>query len=285
MAIQIHINLLTDLRHILRRTLNNLGQSFDESTYLKDLIYAYIELERYAVHPRIRKAIFSREMLEAEDNEKIQHIVQISESGGDLSGFLSRNAESLEISDMLLFDWNIKHFHLDNYKKSNGEKRSSELVFFVEKDNELRFIKISTHGRFSDIELIKIVDRNWPKEVGSLNGVLGDENPTMNELKDLRKSGIQALISRDDKTVMFPLGGGYSTAGTSVKIQMQSDYIIKQVKAFESDCRKEILLHLKKQKISSSQIVHGFLSFSELGHMILTTTTVLNLEITGPRIL
>jgi hypothetical protein len=278
---QIQINFTKDLLAILKSAADrhqvNLGSVVD----VWGMLYKWIEYNRRQVLPRPRKVIFSQEILANSLFNQTAEVVEKSHAGHDLSGYLNRSANTLEKADMLFIDWNIKHFHFDDYKSSEANiKRSADLIFFREYKDELFFIQIGTHN-FSDIELVEIINRNWPDQISKLNGIHAGDKISSKEIHQLRKAGVQGMISLSDSTVLFPPGGGYSTAGTSINIHRETDLLRNVILNFEKDCRTEIL-KLAKRITPTPKIIKGFLSINESGNLIFKTIYGMNLEVTGP---
>lgn len=279
---QIQINFLNDFRKLLCAHALRIGYASDENLPIEKLIYDWLDYQNRLIWPAPRKVLVSKEFSLNQIPFQVQEIIEKSENGADLNGYLSRNAHSLDAPDMLLIDWDIKHFHLDDdFQNAEIKTRSRELIFFVQRPDTLYFIQISNHKNFSNDEMLEIINRNWPDLTQKLNGILPGEKIDSKGIHKLRKAGIQTSPSLSDGTVVFGAGGGYTTAGTSIKLQMQSDWIIRSIVHFEDLCRKEIskqgLLAGKLPKIS-----RGHLTFTEEGNMYYEPRQGVLVKIKGP---
>lgn len=282
MKATIQINFKKDLLEILRLASIKYGYKSRNPNALDQSLYSWLEYNKRLVPAAPRKSFFSKEILSSEFFGNLSNIVAKSENGEDLNGFLSTDAEILKKPDMLLFDWDIKHFHFDNYKEnSTTKKRSSELVFFRQFDDAIYFIQIGAH-QFSDIELLEIINRNWPNQITKLGGIKPTKNVTSEELHRLRQAGITVSPSLEDGTVVFGMGGGYSTARTSSNLQMHTMHILQNLDHFEKECRKEVAKAFIK--IGTSKfIVRGKLGITEKGELEFRSSNH-SIHVSGPKI-
>jgi hypothetical protein len=137
--------------------------------------------------------------------------------------------------DLLLNDWKIHHLHLSTNIENNGfVTRTKQLLFAVFTKSDSYLIDISTHGKWADDHLIRVIVSNWPHEnlVWSLRA--SGVPPTSEEERlQLRSAGAPLLVGVDGK-VFMATDGGISTAGTSTRAGMTADQIIYALKQFRN---------------------------------------------------
>jgi len=152
----------------------------------------------------------------------LREIQRRSEAGRDLNCFLSKKLLDAHFQDKLLFDWGIHHFHLNVALEASGfSVRSDRLLFARVTEDVLYFIAIGDHQSWADEQLVENLHRNWPDTMRPfrLNGVLAPtQRITQEERAALRQSGIQTFVHTKDDTIYGPIGGGYATDGSSVRV-------------------------------------------------------------------
>ena len=171
-------------------------------------------------------------------------------AGDDVTPHLSRKLLSANYEDQLLNDWGIHHFHLGESLGSSGfTDRTGRLLFAFVTPSDAYFINVLDHEVWSDQDLVRILHRNWPTAISHfrLRGVLGLSRPVSNqEIAQLRKVGISTFVEVEQGVVYGPIGGGYSTAGTSIEATMQSVKYHQHVQNMETYVRENLDFFLKE---------------------------------------
>lgn len=171
-------------------------------------------------------------------------------AGEDVTPHLSKSLLDVNYDDPLLNDWGIHHFHLGQKVESSGFiDRTGPLLFAFVTPDDVYCINVFPHGAWTEQELIKILHRNWPATIADfkLNGVLGLEHSVSNQdIAKLRKAGVQTMVEVGPGVVYAPMGGGYSTAGTSIRATMQSDNYRRIVRSLEEHVRENLQMFLDK---------------------------------------
>lgn len=104
--------------------------------------------------------------------------------------------------------------------------RTGPLLFALITNSNVYCIDIKAHGTWSEKELIRTLHEEWPEAIPNyrINGVSGlAHQPTNDDIAKLRKAGVQTMVEVDEGVVYGPIGGGYSTARTSVQSRMLAD--------------------------------------------------------------
>jgi hypothetical protein len=106
---------------------------------------------------------------------KLQNLIR---EGGNLTPFLSKKVKNLHYKDSLLNIWNVHHLHIPQGKK----KRSNFLLFAVFHNQSAYLINIYPHGKWHDINILRVIARNWPDN--NIVFEIQDESGWANELND-----------------------------------------------------------------------------------------------------
>ena len=171
-------------------------------------------------------------------------------AGDDVIPHLSKNLLNADYEDPLLNDWGIHHFHLGKSLGSSGfTDRTGLLLFAFITPSDAYFINVLPHGAWSDQDLVRILHRNWSTAISHfhLKGVLGLSLPISNQtIKEFRKVGISTCVEVEQGVVYASMGGGYSTAGTSIEATMQSGHYHQHVQNMETYVRENLDFFLKE---------------------------------------
>ena len=171
--------------------------------------------------------------------------------GDDVNSHLSKTILSDNFEDPLLNDWGIHHFHLGESVYNGFAERTGPLLFALVKDSDVYFINVLAHGAWSEQELIRTLHNEWPESIVNyrLNGVLGlAGQPTNEDIAQLRKVGVQTMVQIEDGVVYGPIGGGYSTAGTSVQSRMLANRYHQLVRDIEKHVKENANMFIDKIK-------------------------------------
>jgi hypothetical protein len=185
------------------------------------LIYFFDSLRRQiATRPRDIKIADDFKCPSARENNW-KTLQQKVRRGEDLNIHLSERHASLFHRDGLLNEWGAHHFHLGikpQPKKPNYVKRSDPLVFALVTESTFYAINFYKHDEFEKFSIIESLHRNWPDAISKyrLRGVHGEELDEK-QRKNIRKQSLQTAVTTSDGTVYGPIGGGVTSAGTSVQ--------------------------------------------------------------------
>jgi len=99
----------------------------------------------------------------------------------------------------------------------------------------------------SIIEIVSIIHRNWPETIKSyrLHAISLDKKYTDQERAQLRKAGATTLIEPEPGFIYVPMGGGFTTAGSSLKLVMCCQNIFKTLRKDE-----KVILQNKEEIVS-----------------------------------
>jgi hypothetical protein len=172
----------------------------------------------------------------------LQEFIKKAESGQDLKPHLSTLIDKPDYKDLMFYDWGIFHFHLGTnpYPKHQGfVARTDDLLFAIAHSHTARIYLIDIHphkGGFTNQDLLRILEENWPEiiEDYALQGV--DEstyNASDSDIKRHREAGINPILQTPGGRFLRAMGGGITSAGTSLNIKTEAARIKTDVREFE----------------------------------------------------
>lgn len=227
---------------------------------IRSLVARYLEVLNRRITPIPRDVHFSEEIHEslgklkrekvatkqeeaAEAWQSVFLIRHLLAEGKNVNCFLSKGvsfATGKKSKDGLLWDFGMHHFHLSREVEQNGfVKRSAYLLFAIVTEENAYFVDVRRHPRPGDLgwvrqDLLRIVHSNWPQLLESK--VLRGVNPpavTNEEKQELRNKNLNNATLIEDN-VVAPIGGGVTTAGTSVVCQYLADQCLDEVRIHQS---------------------------------------------------
>jgi hypothetical protein len=175
----------------------------------------------------------SRKNLSIHENLALDSIVRELRNGDDVNGHLSKAILNADKPDLLMADWRIHHIHISNTKKCPTDfffDRSDWLAFSIVNSVNVYFLDIYPHAEenvWPKDDLLKIVKESWPSLLAGreFEGRLEPEISISSAQRgDARRAGINvpAVIGG---SIVFPLGGGITAAGTPISVRNQADRI------------------------------------------------------------
>jgi hypothetical protein len=218
-----------------------------------ELCHRYMNLQRRLVSRRPRAVFKAIEFTcPWELAESFTQVQQKIETGDDLRPHLSRGLTDLEGHDMLLNDWGIHHLHLGTTLDSDGFVERTGPVLFVRFENDFAYLlTVLPHGSWARQDFVRSLHRNWPQSISlyRLQGVVGLAQELADEdiaqarnikIKGEKKkrAALSTFVEVEPGVVYAPIGGGYSTAQTSIKVVFDCDRIIERLQAYENRVRE-----------------------------------------------
>jgi len=199
----------------------------------------WLSMERRLIESKPRRVIRPESFAFESDNElPLVEIERRAGQGRELNSFLSKRARNPFQSDALLSDWGIHHLHLNLVLDANDFRRRSDRLLFVRvRPEELYFIAIGDHTSWSDVELIEVIHRNWPETIAQhcIPGLPAPRTTwSSRERQQLRNAGRQTLVSTNDGTTYAPIGGGYTTDGSSLEVSLHLRQLIQYLEGLRN---------------------------------------------------
>lgn len=242
------MDLFSDLETILKAEAFHRGFTLTGNETVDDLLHILIQHEKKLISCRPRNVHESSgfktklDRLSGDYQTAYATIRKKLESGVDVTGHLSRLIQKQDFVDLLLADWALHHIHLTDIKSNPSNHffdRSDQLAFAIVFQDDAFFVDIRPHSEqfvFARRELLEIVRNNWPQllEPYRLKGFVDVAyNADDEAIGKLRKAGVNTILKIGD-AVYAPLGGGLTTAGTSLSVGEEADKLMFYIKDLES---------------------------------------------------
>lgn len=145
--------------------------------------------------------------------------------------------------DGLLYDWGIHHLHLgETFSAPGYVKRTGPVLFAIFRKNNVYFIDIRDHVGWSDKGLLDIVNENWPEllSIYKMEGVKPETSFDEKEITLLRKSGINTFHELSAGNSYLPMGGGITSAGTSMMAMQTYVEMLRMLNDIETNIRANV---------------------------------------------
>jgi hypothetical protein len=247
---EIKINLTSDWTQYLRSAITAAGYSVSATESLDELSYKYFNIRKRTVPDLCRAVHESRKLLCPQEHQLGYSALKTKfVTGNAVTPHLSKTILSDSYEDQLLNDWGIHHFHLGQNVSNGFADRTGPLLFALVTNTDVYCIDIKSHGAWSEQEFIKTLHEEWPEAIQNyrINGVLGlAYQPTNDDISTLRRAGVQTMIQIEEGVVYGPIGGGYSSAGTSVESRMLACRFQRMIIDIEKNVKENAGLYVDK---------------------------------------
>ena len=146
-SVEVKINLEKDVATLLSEELRRCGYTVPDMKPM-ELFITYFGARKRMVKKRKRKVLLANGFTCPANLQYGFDLLKTKiENGEDLRPHLSRKLKDLDEEDLLLFDWNIKHFHLGETIDADGFiQRTRDLLFAMVDEDNVYCIKIAPHG-------------------------------------------------------------------------------------------------------------------------------------------
>src|SRR5450432_67714 len=220
-----------------------------------ELCHRYMNLQRRLVARRPRTIFKAAEFTcPPEFAVGLSQAQQRIESGHDLRPHLSQGLTDLDSHDMLLNDWGIHHLHLGTTLGSDGfVERTGPVLFARFVEDVAYLLTVLPHGSWAWQDFVGILHRNWPESISRyrLRGVVGlapeltdEEIAQARSIKiggeKKKRAALSTFIEVEPGVVYAPIGGGYSTAQTSITVVSDCDRLIERLQVYEEMVREAV---------------------------------------------
>lgn len=254
------VDFTNDWKQYVENEISSQGYAVDQSEDLRSLSYKFFNLRRRRIAATPRKVLESKSFSCPTDLTSGYDLLKEKlKNGHDVCSHLSKFLLRDDHEDSLLNDWGIHHFHLGiNPEKSGFIERTGPLLFAHVTVDSVYCLGIYPHGSWTQQDLIRVIHDNWPSIISAkkLNGILGLSHvPTDEDIAQLRKAGVQTMVQISPGIVYAPLGGGYSTAGTSVESTMRVNWYMRLIRNLEDHVKENTEKFTKK--IQELGYAHG----------------------------
>lgn len=222
-----NLNFDSDFDEILVSELSDYNYLVDPTLDSEKIRMKYFNFKRRLIHQIPRQVLISKEFSCPQELQNGFDLVkQKIENGDNLITHLSKNLTDLDYNDSLLNDWGIYHLHLGENLETNGSgfiQRTGPVLFVrIDKEKAL-LINVLPHGSWTKQQMVKVIHDNWPESIETylMKDVIGLSHvPTDDDIKKMRKFGVNSAIEIEPGVIYAPIGGGLTTARTSIEVSM-----------------------------------------------------------------
>lgn len=173
----------------------------------------------------------------------LQEFIEKAESGQILKPHLSTKSDNPDYKNLMFYDWGIFHFHLGTNpdpKHQEFLERTNDILFAIADSDTATMYLIDIHphdGGFTNQDLLRILEKNWPKILDRYTINRRVELPYNasfdSDIDSLRKAGINPILQTPGGRFLIPMGGGITSAGTSLNITREANCTKTQVRELE----------------------------------------------------
>ena len=219
MGIEITCKLKETLANIFKKEIEELGFDTSSLTTNDDVLQSYCSYTYRLIEKRPRTIYKATSFTcPAEVEIGLKWLEEKIRKGESVNPHLN-NATKKDKLDGLLYDWGIHHLHLGEMFSAPGYvKRTGYVLFAIFRNENVYFIDIRDHVGWSDKRLLEIVNENWPEllSIYKMEGVKPETTFDEKDITLLRKSGVNTFHELSTGDSYLPMGGGITSAGTSI---------------------------------------------------------------------
>ena len=233
------MNFRNDLCEIAKQLLAHYGIDSSSATTDKDFIEMYMNIHLRLIRQKkyqvFRSKALTARSLSQEISDGINSVQKKLEQGVDVTPHMSKSILDGTFTDLLFSDWGICHLHLGLSMKGNFIKRTKEVLFLSIQGNRAYLIDVRDHGRngekhvFAQFGLLQILADEFPEVIKSfeLEDVIRLSTNVTNpeETHDFRQAGV-SLFREINGKVYAPMGGGITSASTSIRVVEETDRLL-----------------------------------------------------------
>ena len=241
-----HINFLADLQEVVTRELSELGHPPAPREDLDVVLIRHLNLLQRIPPVLVWTVKQSKELAAKSLPQQIrlglQQFIKKAESGQSLKPHLSLHSDDPDYKDLMFYDWKVLHFHLGSHphpKRQGFVQRTDDLLFAIADCNTAAMYLIDVHphrGGFTNQDLLRIIEENWTEILDpyTLTRIAKlPYNASDNDIGSFRKAGIYTILQTPSGRALRPVGGGITTAGTSLRNRTEADRIKINVRRLE----------------------------------------------------
>ena len=250
------MNFRNDLCEIAKQLLAHYGIDSSSATMDRDFIEMYMNIRLRLIPQQKYQVLRSRALaargLPQDISDGINSVQEKLEQGDDVTPHMSKSILDGTFTDLLFSDWGIYHLHLGLSMKGNFIERTKQVLFLFTQGSRAYFIDIRDHGRngekhvFTQFDLLQILADEFieiiePFELRNVTG-LSRNITDPEEIAKYRNAGI-VLAHEINGKVYAPMGGGITTARTSINTVQETDRLLwwaDDLKKYMNEKRDEV---------------------------------------------
>jgi hypothetical protein len=218
----------------IRDELTNAG--FDHSNVTdQDCAIQWQSWKRRTVPTRIRTVQKAAEFNCPSDlQDGLDDLERAIVAGNPIWPWQSRLIDRPTFEDGLYNDFRVVHFHLGIGLDPTGYiNRTGPLLFAAIDGVSVYEIGIYNHGEWFELDILDIIDTNWPHLLDHVTlRALDVKNcpNTRDEIRALRRGNVNTIIKLKSGRIIAPPGGGLAADGTSIEAVRSADRWAKLIR-------------------------------------------------------
>ena len=241
-----------DLYEIAKQLLDRCGVDTSSAKISRDFIEMYMNIrlklipkQKYQVS---RSNYLTSKNFSQEIRDGIDFVQKKLEQGVDITSHMSKRILDGTFPDLLFSDWGIYHLHLGLSMKGNFIERTGEVLFLSIQGSRAYFIDVRDHGKngekhvFAQFDLLQILANEFPEVIKpfELKAITGlSHNVTDPEEISIYRNGGVSLAHEINGKVYAPMGGGITTASTSVRVVEETDRLLSWADDLEKNINEK----------------------------------------------
>ena len=246
------MNFINDLCKIAKQILDHYGVDSSSAETDRDFIQMWMTVDLKLIPQQnyqvCRSKVLTSKSLPQDINDGIDSVQEKLEQGVDVTPHMSKGILNGSFTDHLLSDWGIYHLHLGLSMDGNFIKRTKEVLFVFIHESQAYFIDVRDHGRdgeqhvFAQFDLLQILAEEFPEVIKSfeMKAITGlSHNVTDPEEISIYRNGGVSLAHEINGKVYAPMGGGITTACTSVRVVEETDRLLKWADTLENNINEK----------------------------------------------
>ncbi len=238
MGIKITFKLRETLASIFKKEIDELGFDTSLLTTSDDVLQSYCSYIYRLIEKRPR-TIHEADTLTCPTvvEKGLNWLEEKIRKGESVNPHLNRATRKDKL-DGLLYDWGIHHMHLgETFSAPGYVERTGPVLFAIFRKDDVYFIDIKDHEGWSDKNLLEIVNRNWPELLSAykMEGVKPETTFNETEITSLRKAGVNTFHELSDGNTYLSMGGGITSAGTSVMAIRSYGTMVRMINGIEEN--------------------------------------------------
>ncbi|MCM0755615.1 hypothetical protein M7784_10200 [Desulfovibrio aminophilus] len=239
----VDLDFRADFKDYLLAQFTKQGYQIPQEKPLQEIAYLYFNFQRRSI-PLCPRAILESSEFHCPSEHAVGYLALKEKliTGQNANPYLSKRLRDVHYNDPLLNDWGIHHFHLGTDLDQSGfVERTKKLLFAFVTNHKVYCINIYDHLSWCNKDIMNVLYNNWPDlfEHKIIKGISPSVFDDDEYISTFRKSGIMSPI-RFGNSMYAPLGGGLTTAKTSVRATLYANRYISVIKNFEKFIKDNI---------------------------------------------
>ena len=243
MGIEITFRFRETLANIFKREIEELGFDTSSLTTSDDVLQSYCSYTYRLIEKRPRAIYKATSFACPAEVEIGLKWLEEKNGRGESVNPLEQREKKRDRRGGILYEWGRDIVHLgETFSAPGYVKRTGPVLFAIFRKNNVYFIDIRDHVGWSDKGLLDIVNENWSEllSIYKMEGVKPETSFDEKEITLLRKSGINTFHELSAGNSYLPMGGGITSAGTSMMAMQTYVEMIRMLNDIKTNIRANV---------------------------------------------